>query len=182
MAVNRVGQRIRKVYRETPRIAAVLTIVVIAAIPVGAALVGFTVGRSQPVDPCPVAASVIWDNGNQGHNAYASNLLTVHLEQCTTLLVTSGHMTGPDRNECGYQGDQMCVLAFRATRAQDVAVTTLDPGHTWYGVTRSSVDAALAEKRTQFFAPPNCAGNGCATATVFRYLDGSATPPETLRP
>ena len=96
--------------------------------------------------------------------------------------MASGHLVGPDRNECGYQGDQLCVVAFRAAHAQDVAITALDAGHTWYGITGSRKEVALGDKRSQFFAPPNCNGGGCGIATVFAYIDGVASAPEVLRP
>lgn len=175
----RPGQAVRGFLRGSPTIAAVLFIVVTLG-GAGGFVLGFLVGH--PSDGCPTPTSVIWDNGNQGHNAYDSATLTVHLDQCSTLLVTSGHLAGPDQNECGYQGDQMCVVAFRATRAQDVSVTKLDPEHTWYGITKADADAALADKRRQFFAPPNCAGGGCSIAAVFRYVDGTAIKPEVWRP
>lgn len=163
-------------------IAALLAIVGYVSGAVGA-VAGFAVGLvGAGPDPCPSPAGVIWDNGNQGHNAYGSDSLTVHLEQCTTLVVTSGHLVGPDKNECGYQGDQLCVVTFRATHAQDVSITALDAGHTWYGITGSSSGTALGDKRGQFFAPPNCNGGGCAFATVFAYADGVASTPEVLRP
>ena len=179
MLLMGVRRGIELAYRESPAIAAVLFIIVTLGTAAGF-VAGYLVAR--PTDACPTPASVIWDNGNQGHNAYDSDTLTVHLEPCSTLVVTSGHRAGPDRNECGYQGDQMCVVAFRATRAMDVSVTMLDPGHTWYGVTKADAEAALADKRPQFFAPPNCAGGGCSFASIYRYLDGTAVKPEVWRP
>ena len=53
-------------------IAALLAIIAYVTGAVGT-VAGFAVGLvGDRPDSCPSPASVIWDNGNQGHNAYGS--------------------------------------------------------------------------------------------------------------
>lgn len=130
---------------------------------------------------CSEPLGVIWQPANQDVNAYPKASLTVRLGGCTTLLVASGHLVAPGKQECGYQRDQLCVVAFRATTPQTITIGALDTGHTWYGTTASSVEKALADKRAQFFAEPNC-GTGCRLVTLLDYEDGLPLPPATVAP
>jgi hypothetical protein len=177
---------LRTAFRRIRRIAAWINaldaVVKAGVIAVALFLLAAKVIPPPPPPPCNEPPNVFWDNGDQGHNAYPNDTLTVQLEGCTTLLVTSGHTIGPDHRECGYDAAQICVLGYRAITARSVTVTGLDPGHTWYGITQSSLDAAVSDKRPQFFAPPNCGATGCSLATVYEYDDGTALAVQVYRP
>jgi hypothetical protein len=142
---------------------------------------GATLSPSVGLTRCLQSPNVIWDNANQG-NVYGQSSLTITVGPCQTLLVSSGHMLGPDGRECGYNAKQICVLVFCAdAQSLEARVTGLHAGNTWYGLTPSSVDAAVADKRPQFFASPNCSSSGCSLATLLIYQDGSGQPNETIR-
>lgn len=74
---------------------------------------------SASTEGCLEPPSVIWKPDNTGVNAYPDASLSLELAGCTTLMVTSGHLVGPDGQECGYEADQVCVVLIRAnTRGQ----------------------------------------------------------------
>ncbi len=145
------------------------------------------VSFSRSPTPIPTAAAcaeplgVIWHPANQGVNAYSKTSLTVRLDGCTTLVVSSGHLLAPGRQECGYHNDQLCVVAYRATAPETVTIADLDAGHTWYGTTASSIANALADKHSQFFGEPNCT-NGCRYVMLFEYQDGVPQAAATILP
>ena len=139
-------------------------------------------GAPTGMPTCPLPPTVNWDNDNQGHNGYAKSTLSLSLDDCSTLMVASGQITLPDQTVCGYQADQVCVLIIQVTHGRPVEVRGLIKLHTWYGITRSPADQALADKRQQFFGFGNCSPTGCSVARVWTYIDGVPQPYQEIRP
>jgi hypothetical protein len=131
---------------------------------------------------CPKPPTVVWDNGNQGHNGHPGAILDTPVPACSTLMVTSGQMTLPDGTICGYSADQLCVLVEQFSAASEASVSGLISGHTWYGITRSPPAAALADKKAQFFSGSNCANGQCLTVRIWQSMDGGALTYQSLQP
>ncbi len=101
-------------------------------------------------------------------------MISWNLKAGEVLILTGGSFQY-NNYECGGIASQLCVLAIKATKDEEITIDNLVPKNNWLAVSRSvSPDEAVSNVQSQFWLAPNC-GSGCSKATVAVYTDLTQT-------
>jgi hypothetical protein len=128
----------------------------------------------------------LFDKGERGSVPVSGTQIILDLKARDTLLLTGGIFRVGQNAPCDTGGRaQNCVLAFDATRDQQVVITLLRTGENWYGISSHlTAQQAVEAKRNEFFQYPNCwhvrGYDGCDEVLVDYLTDGIPAQPRTI--
>lgn len=128
-----------------------------------------------PPQGCAIPETVSWEN----HEPIFDLAIHPTFGPCQTIMVSSASFSVPNGPSCAEGETVVCVVVARGDEGSVQFPIEQLGGASWYGLTASSIDAAINDKTTDtrlgWFSSSNCGRqSGCSKAVVYvRRPDGT---------